>query len=70
MKLDGLKQVLERFDRHGLPISSLTTDRQKQVRPYICTEKYKINHQLDVWHVAKNNKKSLLSFANKSVLRI
>ena len=54
MELDGLKQVLERLEGHGLPISSLTTDRHKQVRCYMHKEKGKINHQFDVWHVAKN----------------
>ena len=54
MELDGLKQVLECLEGHGLPISSLTTDRHKQVRRYMRKEKGKINHQFDVWHVAKN----------------
>ena len=54
MELDGLKQVLERLEGHGLPISSLTTDRHKQVRRYMRKEKGKINHQFHVWHVAKN----------------
>ena len=34
MELDGLKQALERFEGHSLPIASLTTDRHKQVRCY------------------------------------
>ena len=59
MELDGLKQVLERLEGHGLPISGLTTDRHKQVRRYMRKEKDKINHQFDVWHVAKNIKKKL-----------
>ena len=54
MQLDGLKQVLERLEGHGPPISSLTTDRHKEVRRYMRKEKCKINHQFDVWHVAKN----------------
>lgn len=56
MELDGLKLVLERLERHGLPISSLTTDRHKHVRRYKCKGKCKINHQFDVWHVANNIK--------------
>ena len=31
MELDGLKQVLEGFVGHGLPITSLTTDISKSV---------------------------------------
>ena len=34
MELDDLKQALERFEGHGLPIAILTTDRHKQVRRY------------------------------------
>ena len=34
MELDGFKQALERFEGHGIPIASLTTDRHKQVRRY------------------------------------
>ena len=63
-ELDGLKQVLEHFERHGFPISSLTTDRHKQVRRYIRKEKCKVNHQFDVWHVAKNLKKKLAKLCN------
>ena len=35
MELDGVKQVLEHLEGHGLAISSLTTDRHKQVRCYM-----------------------------------
>ena len=59
MELDGLKQVLERLEGHDLPISSLTTDRHKQVRCYTCKKEGKINHQFDAWHVAKNISKKL-----------
>ena len=34
MELGGFKQALERFEGHGLPIASLTTDRHKQVCRY------------------------------------
>ena len=65
MELDGLKQILERLEGHGLPISSLTTDRHKQVRRSMRKEKGKINHQLDVWHVAKNIKKKLVKLCKQ-----
>ena len=54
MELDSLKQVLEHLEGHGFLILSLTTDRHKQVRCYMCKEKCKRNHQFDVCHVAKN----------------
>ena len=49
MELDGLKQLLEHLEGYGLPISSLTTDRHKQVCCYMSKEECKINHQFDVW---------------------
>ena len=58
MELDGLKQVLERLEGHGLLTSSFTTDRHKQVCRYMRNKQCKINHQFDVWHVPKNIKKS------------
>ena len=42
MELDGLKQLLEHLEGYGLPISSLTTDRHKQVRCYMSKEECKI----------------------------
>ena len=69
MELDGLKQILERLEGHDLPISSLATDRHKQVHRYMRKENGKINNQFDVWHVARNIKKSFQSCANKSFLR-
>ena len=54
IELDGLKQVLEHLEGHGLLILSLTTDQHKQVCCYMCKEKCKRNHQFDVCHVAKN----------------
>ena len=70
MELDDLQQVLECPEGHGFSILSLTADQHKQVRRYMHREKCKINHQFDIWHVTKNNKKSLQSSASKSVLRI
>ena len=54
IELDGLKQVLEHLEGHGLLILNLTTDQHKQVYCYMCKEKCKRNHQFDVCHVAKN----------------
>ena len=67
MELDGLEQVLECPEGRSLLISSLTNDWHKQVCGYMRKDKCKINHQFDVWHVAKNSKKSLQSCANKSI---
>ena len=65
MELDGLKHVLKRLEEYFLPITSLTTDRHKQVRSYMHKEKGEILHQFDVWHVGKNIKKKLAKFGKQ-----
>ena len=61
MKLDGLKNVIQRLYDNVINISSLTTDRHKQVRKI----QKDIRHQFGVWHFAKNVKKHLLKAAKK-----
>ena len=46
-------------------ISSLITDRHKQVRYLLKKNRKDIRHQFDVWHFAKNIKKHLLKAAEK-----
>ena len=61
MKLDGLKNVIQRLYDNVINISSLTTDRHKQVRK----NQKDIRHQFGVWYFAKNVKKHLLKAAKK-----
>ena len=65
MELDGLKNVLRRLDDQKIPISSLTTDRHKQVRSFMKKILKDIDHQFDVWHIGRNIKKKLLKIAKK-----
>ena len=69
MELDGLKNVLRRFDDQKIPISSLTTDRHKQVRAFLRKMRKDIDHQFDVWHIGRNIKKKLLKLAKKKARR-
>ena len=59
MELDGLKNVLRRLDDQQIQVSSLTTDRHKQIRKFMRTDRKDISHQFDGWHVGRNIKKSL-----------
>ena len=63
--IDDLKHVLQRLDEDVINISSLTTDRHKQVRSFLRKNRKDIRHQFDVWHFAKNIKKHLLEVAKK-----
>lgn len=65
MELDGLKNVLGRLEQNGVEVSTLTTDRHKQVRKYMRKEKKCIKHQFDIWHIGRNIKKMLMKFKAK-----
>ena len=70
MELDGLKNVLRRFDDQKILISSLTTDRHKQVRAFLRMMRKDIDHQFDVCHTfGRNIKKKLLKLAKKKARR-
>lgn len=69
MEKHGMVKVLERLEWDGVEIRSLTTDRHKQVRKYLRTEKEDIVHQFDVWHVSKNIKKKLALLAKKKTCK-
>ena len=66
MDLDGLKNVLQKLYDNIINISSLTTDRHKQVRSFLRKNWKDIRQQFDVWHFAKNIKKHLLKAARKN----
>jgi len=65
MELHGLKKVLQRLNDNGISVNSLTTDRHKQVRKYLRTEKKEVTHQFDIWHFGKNIKKKLTKYAKQ-----
>ena len=62
MELDGLKQVLEGFEGHGLPITSLTTDISKSVVTCVRGQ----NKPSHVWHVGKNIKKEFVKLCKQN----
>ena len=65
MKLDGLKNVIQRLYDNVINISSLTTDRHKQVRSFSRKKRKDIRYQFGVWYFAKNIRKHLLKAAKK-----
>ena len=67
MELDCLKNVLQRFYDNVINISSLTTDRDKEVRSFLRKNWKDIRHQFDVWHFAKNIKRHLLKASKKKM---
>ena len=65
MELDGLSNALQSSDDNVINISSLTTDRHKQIRSFLRKKQKDIRHQFDVWHFAKNIKKHILKAAKE-----
>ena len=49
------------FESRNVTVSSLTTDRHRQVRAFMEKEKPNINHQFDIWHVGKNREKIVVN---------
>ena len=56
MELDGLKNVLQRLYDNVINISSLTTGRHKQVRPFLRKNRKDVLHQFDVCILLKTLK--------------
>ena len=61
MELAGLKLLITLFESRNVTVSSLTTDRHRQVRAFMEKEKPNINHQFDIWHVGKNREKIVVN---------
>ncbi|XP_049522109.1 uncharacterized protein LOC119450703 isoform X2 [Dermacentor silvarum] len=64
MEKEGLARSLQKLDKQGVGINSITTDRHPAIRSYCQKERPGMKHYFDVWHIAKGiNKK--LSIASK-----
>ena len=53
MEKEGLLRGLEFFEGNELSIGLLVTDRHKEINAWLGNNKPEIEHQYDVWRVAK-----------------
>lgn len=53
MELESLKRQLLYLDEANIQVKKLVTDRHVQVTSYMANEKPGIEHNYDVWHLAK-----------------
>ena len=53
MEKEGLCRALTFLAANSLEVSTLITDRHKQINKYIAKKHPDIEHQYDVWHVSK-----------------
>nr|XP_006825235.1 PREDICTED: uncharacterized protein LOC102801276 [Saccoglossus kowalevskii] len=56
MEKEGCKRSLEVMKEVPIPVATLATDRQVQIRSMISKEYPEIQHQFDVWHFSKSIK--------------
>ena len=60
MELEGFKRCMNYLLDLGFRVKVLATDRHVQIRSAMNKQYSDVNHQFDVWHLAKNLKKKLL----------
>ena len=53
MEKEGLSRALKFLDAKSLQVSTLVTDRHKQIDKFMTKEYPDIDHCYDVWHVSK-----------------
>ena len=58
MEKEGLRRYLDKLLTQGVAITSIATDRHTGVASLMKKEYSFIDHQYDVWHMAKSVKKN------------
>ena len=71
MEIIGFKRALKELEEKGIKIKQITTNRHKQIRRYLLSDrkvgnKNGIVYQNDVWHTVKGLRKKLKKAANKN----
>lgn len=63
MEKHGLKKCLDNLSQSEITVETLVTDRHVQIRKFMRIEHPEIDHQFDVWHVAKSIGKKIMKKA-------
>lgn len=56
MEKEGLIRSVSSFNRNGIRIAALVTDRHVQINKWVRENMADTIHYFDVWHVAKGKK--------------
>jgi len=59
LEVKGFINCLEQFDKDSFPISTVATDRNRQLAKWLREERPEIEHTYDLWHFSKNIKSKL-----------
>ena len=60
MEKEGLRRAAEFFEKEGVRIAELVTDRHPQILKYVREKMKRTKHSIDVWHVGKGRSKIVL----------
>lgn len=66
MEVEGFRRCMTYLIEKGFKIELLATDRHVQIRSLVTKEFPEIDHQFDVWHLAKSIRKKLLQKSKTS----
>lgn len=66
MEVEGFRRCMTYLIEKSFKIKLLATDRYVQIRSLVTKEFPKIDHQFDVWHLAKSIRKKLLQKSKTS----
>ena len=64
MEPEGFRRLMERSVNWPFKITTIATDRHLSIAKEIANNHPNVNHQYDVWHVAKSIRKKLHGKAN------
>lgn len=70
LELVGFKECLEQLERNDFTVSTIATDRNKQLSKWLREQRPGINHRYDPWHFAKNIKGKLRPLAKRKGCKI
>lgn len=65
MELEGLKRCLNDLEAHAINFVGIVTDRHKSVRSFLRSQYPEVEHQFDIFHVAKGITKDLTKQGKK-----
>lgn len=66
MEKAGFNSCIDFLIDHGIPVTVITTDRSPSVIKEMKDNYPEIEHQFDIWHVAKSVKKKLFLTSKKN----
>uniref|UniRef100_A0A803JQR1 THAP-type domain-containing protein n=1 Tax=Xenopus tropicalis TaxID=8364 RepID=A0A803JQR1_XENTR len=61
----AFQRCLDRIIQEGIDVCVVATDKHPSIKKTLESDKYTINHQLDIWHYAKNIRKKIIAASKR-----